>query len=239
MNIALIFAGGVGQRMNTKSVPKQFLKLHQKPIIVYTLEQFENHPDIDGIVVVCLESWIPYLQKQLRKFGIEKVASVVPGGANGQLSIYNGLAEIHRLYPEDSVVLIHDGVRPLIDEETITANLKGVAERGNAITVTPAIETVTIDNHDGEIGQIVDRGKCQLAKAPQSFVLRDIWRAHQQALAEERTDFIDSANLMRHYGHRLFAVEGKPENIKITTPMDFYTFRAIVDAREDSEIFGI
>ena len=239
MNIALIFAGGVGQRMNTKSVPKQFLKLHQKPIIIYTLDQFENHPDIDGIVVVCLESWIPYLQKQLRKFGIEKVASVVPGGANGQLSIYNGLAEIHRLYPEDSVVLIHDGVRPLIDEDTITRNLESVAAHGNAVTVTAAIETVTIDNHNGEIGQIVDRSKCHLAKAPQSFVLRDIWQAHNRAIAEERTDFIDSANLMRHYGHRLFAVEGKPENIKITTPMDFYTFRAIVDAREDSEIFGI
>jgi len=239
MNVAVIFAGGTSQRMNTKTVPKQFLELHGKPIIIYTLEQFENHEQIDGIVVVCLKSWIPQLKKLLRKFDIEKVKSVVPGGDSGQQSIYNGLVEASRLYPEDTTVLIHDGVRPLIDEETITKNIEGVKKNGNAITVTPAIETVTMDNVDGEIGHIVDRSRCQIAKAPQSFVLRDIMAAHERARAENRYDFIDSANIMRHYGNRLFAVEGKSENIKITTPSDFYIFRAIVDAKENSQIFGL
>lgn len=239
MNIAVIFAGGTGQRMNTKTVPKQFLELHGKPIIIYTLEQFENHDQIDGVVVVCLKSWIPQLKKLLRKFDIQKVRSIVPGGDSGQQSIYNGLVEAARLYPEDSVVLIHDGVRPLVDEETITANIEGVRKNGNAITVTPAIETITIDNDGDEIGNIVDRSRCQVAKAPQSFVLKDILSAHNRAREEGRYDFIDSASIMCHYGSRLYTVQGKSENIKITTPSDFYIFRAIVDARENSQIFGL
>ena len=239
MNIAMIFAGGTGQRMRSKAVPKQFLELHGKPIIIYTLEQFENHVQIDGIVVVCLEEWIPHLRKLLKKFGIEKVRAIVPGGINGQMSIYNGLKAVCENYPMDSVVLIHDGVRPLVDEETISDNIMCVKRHGNAITVTPAIETITIDNVEGEIGQIVDRSKCHVAKAPQSFVLRDIIAAHERAIAEDKLGCMDSAKRMRHYGHRLYAVEGKSENNKITTPADFYIFRAIVDARENSQIFGL
>lgn len=239
MNTALIFAGGTGQRMHAKGMPKQFLELHGKPIIIYTLEQFENHPEIDGIVVSCLESWIPHLRKLLKKFCIEKVREIVPGGETGQLSIYNGLAALEKHYPKDTLVLIHDGVRPLIDEETISKNIACARDHGCAITTTPAVETVTMDNENGQIGQIVDRSKCQMAKAPQSFCLGMLLEAHRQAMASGCTNYIDSASLMRHYGCMLYAVEGKSENIKITTPADFYIFRAIVDAREDSQIFGL
>ena len=113
MNVALIFAGGSGTRMNTKSRPKQFLELHGKEIIIYTLEHFERHPDIDAIAIVCIEPWIEYLKKALKKHDITKVKWIVPGGETGQDSIFNGLDAIHKDCPEDSIVLIHDGVRIL------------------------------------------------------------------------------------------------------------------------------
>ena len=241
MNTVLIFAGGTGQRMNSKTLPKQFLELHGKPIIIYTLEQFENHPMVDGIVVVCVEGWQDYLKKLLHKFDITKVKMIVPGGATGQESIYHGLDKLMELYTGDDVVMIHDGVRPLVDAETITANIACVNEHGNAITVSPAVETITINKPgtDRQVGTIVDRKNCRLAKAPQSFLLKDIYRAHLQAIAEEKTDFIDSASMMQYYGYTLYTVEGKTTNIKITTPTDFYIFRAIEDAKENQQIMGI
>lgn len=237
-NVALIFAGGTGQRMNTKTRPKQFLELHGKPIIVYTLEQFENHPAIDGIVVVCLEPWIGFLEKLLVKFDITKVKAIVPGGESGQASIRNGVYKIAELYPEDALVLVHDGVRPLVSEETIFACIDKANESGNAITTVPAIETI-VQEHGGTVTDIIDRKKCVMAKAPQCFKLGQLKAAHEKSVAEGLDDFIDSASLMRYYGHELHTVVGGPENIKITTPMDFYTFRALVDARENSQIFGL
>ena len=237
MNIAMIFAGGTGTRMNTKSRPKQFLELHGKPIIVYTLEKFDNHPLIDGIVVVCLQTWIPYLKKLIAKFNLTKITSVVPGGDSGQASIYNGLCEVERLHGLESIVLIHDGVRPLIDEETITENINCVIANGNAVTVAPAIETITIKENKNEVGKIIDRSKCQMAKAPQSFYLKDIIDCHRRAQKDNYTEAIDSASLSAHYGHKLYTVIGSNQNIKITTPADFFMFRAIMDAQENSQIF--
>ncbi|MGI5977345.1 MAG: IspD/TarI family cytidylyltransferase [Candidatus Limivicinus sp.] len=240
MNIALIFAGGAGARMNSRTLPKQFLELHRKPIIIHTIEYFENHDEIDGIVVACIDGWHTYLQKKLEQFGITKVNAIVPGGATGQLSICNGVNKIHELYPEDSVVLVHDGVRPLINMQVISDNIASVRKYGSAITVSPAIETITVlDEDHKQIRKIMDRSKCFHAKAPQSFYLKDLYKTHQAAFAAGKFDYIDSASLMQAYGYHLTAVEGPVENIKITTPSDFYIFRAIMDARENSQIFGI
>ncbi|WP_026506980.1 2-C-methyl-D-erythritol 4-phosphate cytidylyltransferase [Butyrivibrio sp. MC2013] len=240
MNTALIFAGGTGKRMNSKAVPKQFLMLYGKPLIIYTLEKFENHPDIDAIVISCLESWIPQMKNYCEKYDIRKVRAIVPGGASGQESIYNGLRAASSIGSEKDIVLIHDGVRPLVDPGTISAAVKCTQESGNAITVTPAIETIFLDNgQDGEVGRIIDRKQCLMARAPQCFHLGDILAAHERARSEKIDSFIDSASMMKHYGHRLYTVEGKAENIKITTPVDFYMFRAIIDARENQQIFGL
>jgi len=240
MNVALIFAGGTGKRMNSKTVPKQFLMLYGKPLIIYTLEKFENHPEIDGIVIACLESWIPQMKKYCEKFDITKVRAIVPGGESGQESIYNGLKSISSMYSDEDTVLIHDGVRPLVDPDTITSAIECVQEKGNAITVTPAIETIFLDNEaDGEVGRIIDRKQCLMARAPQCFRLGEIMNSHKRAIAENKYDFIDSASMMKYYGHKLYTIEGKAENIKITTPVDFYMFRAIIDARENSQIFGL
>lgn len=238
MNIAVIFAGGTGQRMKAKTKPKQFLELHGKPILVYTIEHFQRHKDIDGVVLVILKSWIDYCKELIETYRLTKVTAVIAGGNTGQESIYNGLSEVEKLYGTENVtVLVHDGVRPLIDEQTITNALDCVRAHGNAITVTPAIETVSMTDETGKIVNVMDRSQCFMARAPQCFRLAELLGSHRKAI-QEKLEFIDSASMMRHYGYDLYTVEGAIENIKITTPSDFYIFRAIVDAREGSQIFG-
>lgn len=236
-NLALIFAGGSGKRMNTISRPKQFLELNGKPVIIYTLELFDNHSDIDGIVVVCIESWIPFLKKQLKKFEISKVKEIVPGGETGQDSIFNGLKAARRYYPVDANVLIHDGVRPLITEQTITDCIKATEEKGNCITCVPATETFVVTQDDGTLN-IPSRKDSLIARAPQCFKLGDILTAHTKAQKENRHDFIDSCTMMSHYGHKINTIIGPMENIKITTPTDFFIFRAMVEVHENQQIFG-
>ena len=174
MNVALIFAGGVGKRMHSGATPKQFLTLRGKPILAYTLEHFQYSDEIDAIVLVSVEDWIPKCKEILEKYKLTKVCSVVPGGKTGFLSIDNGLKEIHRLFPDDSVVLIHDGVRPLINSQVIADCVKSTKKYGNAITVSPAIETIIIQDKDNNVENIFDRNVCQIAKAPQCFILADI-----------------------------------------------------------------
>lgn len=239
MNIAVIFAGGFGSRMHAKSRPKQFLELNGKPIIIYTLELFDNHRDIDAIVVSCIEEWIPFLEKMIRKFCVSKVMKIVPGGKNGQESIYKGLLAAEEIAgsAEDSIVLIHDGVRPLITEETISDNIKKVKEEGSCITCIPSTETFIVAQEDGSY-TIPSRDSSLIARAPQSFYLNEILEAHRNSIQEGRDNFIDSCSLMTYYGKKLGIIYGPVENIKITTPMDFYIFRALVEVHENQQIFG-
>lgn len=240
MNIAVIFAGGVGSRMRSKEKPKQFLELHGKPIIIQTVEVFENHPGIDAIEVVCLESWIPHMKMLIGKYGIKKVKAVVPGGVTGQQSIYNGLcAAKETAGDEQSIVLIHDGVRPLISACTITDNINSVREHGSAVTSVMVKETVLLVGENEQIRSIPHRSCCRLARAPQSFWLHDILSAHRRAISEGRTDFIDSCSMMEEYGYKIHLVIGSDDNLKVTTPEDFYIMRAILDARENAQIYGI
>lgn len=237
MNLAVIFAGGSGTRMNAKDRPKQFLLVHGKPIIVHTIELFEKHPEIDGIIVVCIEDWIPYMEEMKYRYRLDKIAKIVPGGATGQLSIYNGLVAAEQVYGiEDNVVLIHDGVRPLITADTISDNIQSVKEKGNAITCTVAKETVILVDDENKVDEVPSREHSRFAKAPQSFWLKDILGAHRDSVDNGRNDFIDSCTMMRHYGHDLHVVVGPYENIKITTPDDFYTFRALYDIRENEQL---
>lgn len=238
MNIAVIFAGGSGKRMNTKSRPKQFLEYQGKPIIIYTLELFDNHPMIDGIVVACISDWIPFLEKMLKKFEINKVIKIVSGGETGQESIYKGLVAAKDCsHGSKDIVLIHDGVRPLITEQTITDNINKVIEEGSCITCIPATETFVVTNDDGGL-EIPSRAHSLIARAPQSFFLKDILAAHELARAEGRCDFIDSCTMMHHYGYELARIIGPMENIKITTPTDFFIFKAMVEVHENQQIFG-
>lgn len=242
MNIAVIFAGGVGKRMNSKAKPKQFLEMWGKPIIVHTLEVFEKHPEIDAIVVACVPGWINYLKTLVVQYKLSKVKKIVPGGETGQLSIYHGLKAAEKLGEggcPDPIVLIHDGVRPLINEKVITENIWSVKGHGSAITTVTVTETILVVNEDNEIMDVPERQNSRLARAPQSFFLKDILHAHDRALQEGVQDYIDSCTLMQHYGHQMFLVDGPKENIKITSPEDFYTMRALLDARENTQIYGV
>lgn len=240
MNIAVIFAGGVGTRMRSKERPKQFLTMHDKPIIIHTLEKFENHPQIDKIVVACISDWIPHLESLIKKYGLKKIYKVVPGGKSGQQSIYYGLCAAEEVAKgEESIVLIHDGVRPLINEALISANIDSVVRHNSAITSVAAKETVVEVSESGKVISIPDRNSLRIARAPQSFWLNEILDAHRNAIRDAKEDFVDSCSLMRYYGKDLYLIDGPQENIKITTPDDFYIMRAIIDAKENAQIYGI
>lgn len=239
MNIAVIFAGGIGSRMRSKGTPKQFLEVHGKPILIYTLEKFENNQNIDAIVIACVKDWISYCEKIINKFNITKVKKIVPGGSNGQESIYNGLKAAEEISEnDDDIVLIHDGVRPLIDDDLINKNIKSVKKYGSAITCVESKETVVLINDENKIKTTTDRGITRIARAPQSFYLSEILKVHDKAIKDGNTNVIDSCTLMKMYNKQLYTVIGKSENIKITTPDDYYIFKAILEAKENSEIFA-
>lgn len=237
MNTALIFAGGTGQRMNTRAKPKQFLELHGKPVIIYALEHFEIHPDIDMIVVVCIESWINELKHLLKQYNIGKVRHIVPGGEGGDISIFNGLQALAEDCSADDIVLIHDGVRPLINGELISANIEKAKERGTAITVERVTESVVRLNFANVIEGVPPRDVMYTAKAPQSFRFGLIWELYQRARRDgQRT--IDSAQLCSIYDVEMHTVRSTPNNIKITAPADYYIFRALHEAQENQQILG-
>lgn len=241
MNYVLIFAGGVGQRMNTKVKPKQFLEIYNKPIIIHTLENFDSHEEIDGIIISCLKDWIPYLKELIDKFNIQKVKRIVPGGKTGQLSIFNGLLAVEELSDKNnSIVLINDGVRPFVTKKLISDNINSVKKHGSAITTSPVTETTLVVNeNDSSIDYIPSRKDSRVAKAPQSFYLKDILELHKKALNDGINNSIDSCTLAQQYGMKLYLVDGPDENIKITTPRDFYIMRAILEAKENAQIYGL
>lgn len=241
MNIAVIYAGGTGQRMNTKSKPKQFLDVHGKPVLIHTLEHFQKHPMIDAIILVCLEEWIVYCNKLVDRYRITKIRKVIAGGESRQESIFYGLKAAYEFCRDvDCIVLQNDGVRPLINEELISNLIKCVKAKGNAITISPGIERIFVKTSIDEKNVVLTPTSYQMAKAPQCFYLKDIYNCYLKYLEENeknlKSDDIDSIYLMQYYGHKLNVVEGPPENIKITTPLDFYVFKAILDARENLQI---
>lgn len=240
MNIGVIFAGGAGIRMHSKERPKQFMEVYHKPIIIHTLEFFEESMDVDAVVIACIEEWIPYLKQCLYKYRIEKVKKIVPGGKTGQLSIYNGLKAAQELAgKEKSIVLIHDGVRPLINTKLLADCVEGVKKYGSAITAGIVKETIVIVDGDGCIEQVPSREKSRMAKAPQSFWLDEILAVHDKALKDGLDNVIDSCTLMKKYGKELHMIDGPYENIKITTPDDYFTLRAILELRENTQICGV
>lgn len=237
MNIAVIFAGGSGTRMKTKDKPKQFLMVHGKPIIVHTIEQFQYHDEIDGIIVVCIEGWISYMEEMKYRYRLDKIKKIVPGGKTGQLSIYNGLCAAEEVFGvEKNIVLIHDGVRPLINKNIISKNIDSVKKHGSAITCKLATETSVLVSDEGKVNNIPDRSSSRLAQAPQSFWLKEILEVDRKAINDGNINMIDSCTMMRQYGKELRVVVGPSENVKITTPNDFYMFRALYDARENQQL---
>ena len=236
----LIFAGGVGRRMGGSKRPKQFLELCGRPFIDYTIAHFAEHPDVTGIVVVCLESWIPYLRRVLASRKYDKHIDVIPGGETGQDSIFRGLKFLHDRHPgdADAVVLVHDGVRPLINAEVISACLESVVAHGATATIAPSPETVVVRGEGTTVESVLTRSLCGFARAPQGSRLEDLYQAHLRA-QEEGLEFVDSISMLSHYGHPIYTVDGPSENIKVTTPMDYYAFKGYMDARDQRMLWEV
>lgn len=219
MNVAVIFAGGAGQRMGA-TTPKQFLKLKDKEILVHTLEKFQNNEEIDAIVISMLSSWIDFTKKLVSEYNLDKVVNIVPGGETGQLSIYNGIKYVHDHYDEDTIVLVHDGVRPFITDELISENINVAKITGSCISCVKSTETFLIIDNENSVKDIPPRNQSLIAKAPQTFKLANIYNAHQKAIYDNKINFVDSSTLMNYYGNPLSVIETDYDNIKITTPKD-------------------
>lgn len=242
MNIAIIFAGGVGQRLNNgeNSTPKQFLKINDKPIIIRTLELFQTHKDIDKIYISIHPDYYEYMQELVKYYYITKTAGIVNGGEIGQDSIYNALKLAQKENPQDSIVLIHDGVRPNITEEVITKNIECTKKNGNAITCTSCFETILISENGINPEHVPYRKDTYAAQAPQTFHLGEVIEAHEitRKTNPNYTDIVDTCTLYKTLNKKTFMVKGNRGNIKITTIEDLYILRALIRYKEDLEAFG-
>lgn len=233
MNIGLIIAGGVGARMH-QDIPKQFINVYDKPVIVYTLEAFQNHPEIDAIEVVCLDGWHDVLRAYAKQFGIAKLENVVSGGDVGQASIRNGLYDIfERHNGKDDIVLIHDAIRPMVSEQIISDNIRICREMGNAITVVPCTAAMlkTYDSISSE--EQVPRDNLKITQTPQTFFIHDIINAHKEALEKGITNSVASCTMYIELGRKLHMALGSEKNLKLTTAEDIEIFKALLKAKKD------
>lgn len=222
---ALIFAGGAGERMNSGDIPKQFLRVDGVPIIIRTISYFENHIQVDKIVVVCLESWIGELQQELKEYEIKKIAKILPGGQTGFQSIHIGLEYLSGIMSEEDIVLICDGVRPCLTEELITECIENATIYGSAVPVTPSIDSVLYSD-DGQLcDKNISRKKIFITQAPQGYLMKEIMGAHAEAI-QKGIESISSADLMIELGREVRLFQGIRENIKVTTIEDLNALRA-------------
>lgn len=242
-NIAIIFAGGVGQRLSNgeNSLPKQFLKINDKPIIIHTLELFEEHDMIDKIYIAIHPDYYDYMQDLVKHYYITKTAGIVKGGATGQDSIYNALKLAQSENNDDSIVLIHDGVRPNITRDVISENINCAKTKGNAITCTSCFETILVSENGINPEHVPYRKHTYAAQAPQSFHLGEIIKAHEytRKTNPQYTDIVDSCTLFKTLNKPTYMIKGNRGNIKITTIEDLYILRALIRYKEDVEAFGL
>lgn len=230
MNIALIIAGGRGMRMG-QEIPKQFLTVHDKPVIAYTLEAFEKHPDIDAIAVVCVEGWESILSAYARQYRITKLKHIFPGGANGQGSIRNGVFGLEKIYGPEDIVLIHDAIRPMVSQDIISGCIATTREHGSAIVTVPCQEAMLETEDQLSTHSSYPRENLKRTQTPQGFPLGVICAAHREALEKGITNSVASCTLMVELGWTIWFCAGSEKNIKLTTPDDMEIFKALLQLR--------
>lgn len=229
-NIALIIAGGSGSRMH-QDIPKQFLTVNEKPVIIYTLEAFQQHPEIDTIAVVCISGWEQVLWAYSKQFNISKLKYIIPGGETGQGSIRNGVLELEKHFDQEDIVLIHDAIRPMVSAEIISDNIRVANQYGNAITVIPCAEAM-MQTEDGlvSVGSY-PRDRLKRTQTPQAFHLGQICNLHRRALEAGITNSVASCTLMIEMGEQVYFSAGSEKNIKLTTVEDIDIFKALLAAK--------
>ena len=236
MNIALLTAAGTGTRMH-QDIPKQFIHVDNKPVIIHTLEAFQNHPSIDAVIVVTLESWTAVLWAYARQFNVTKLKWVVPGGETGQDSIRNGLDKLKEELPgEDITVMVHDGNRPLVSSEIISNSLATFSKYGSAVAVIPCTEVV-FESEDGISSHVsTEREKLFRTQTPHTYRLDDLIWAHEEAKKRGIKGTAASCMLMKELGRETYFSKGSEENLKITTLDDLRIFKALLHTRQDDWI---
>ncbi len=229
MNIGMLIAGGSGKRMG-QDIPKQFLTVNEKPVIVYTLAAFQDHPEIDVIAVVCVEGWEQVLSAYAKQFNITKLKHIVPGGENGQDSIRNGLFELEKHYGKDDVVLIHDSIRPMVSKEIISDCIRVTNKNGCAITAIPCAEAM-METEDGNVSTgSYPRENLRRTQTPQGFFLGEMCDLHRRALEKGITNSVASCTLKIEMGEQVYFSVGSEKNIKLTTIDDIEIFKALLES---------
>ena len=234
MNIALLIAGGSGNRMG-QDIPKQFMYVDNCPIIIHTLKCFQNHPNIDAIAVVCLNGWETVLQSYANQFCISKLKWIFPGGKTGMESIHNGIYGLKEDgCADDDLVLIHDSVRPLLSQDIISSNIATCKAYGNAITGIKCREAVLSSNDGFTTRNSIPRDSLIRTQTPQTFYLKDIIHAHEEAKKRGIHDSVASCTLIAELGEvEMHIVPGSEKNIKITTIEDLEILKALMHVSKD------
>lgn len=235
MNIALIIAGGKGNRMS-QDIPKQFLNVFDKPVIIYTLEGFQRHPEIDAIEVVCLEGWDEVLRAYAKQFGIDKLKWVTPGGGTAQESIRSGVFALRDVCAPDDILVIHDGIRPMVEDFVLTDVLLKCRQYGNAVTSLPYNEQIFVTGDAESTAQYIPRDTLRRVSTPQAYRFDKLLWAYEKAFAEgigiQASTYANT--LMVDLGERLHFAAGSEKNIKLTTKDDFELFKCYMKIEKDT-----
>lgn len=233
MNIALILAGGYGSR-TAQDIPKQFMNVYEKPLIIYTLENFERHPDIDGIVVVCLEGWHAVLRAYARQYGITKLMKVVSGGRDGQESTQKGVEALADICTDDDVIMVHDAIRPFLPEEIITDAITVCRQKGSGLSSMRCQETIVRTN-DGLCGnEGISRYEVMRVQTPQAYKYGKAKWAYEEADKRGIQGEVYINTLMLRLGETVYFSKGTDKNVKVTTVDDLEVFKALLKMeRED------
>lgn len=230
---ALIIAGGKGVRTN-QDIPKQFINIDNIPILVYTLNAFQQHPEVDEILVVCIDGWHEILRAYARQFGISKLKQVIPGGSTGQESIRIGIMELKKHHDGEDIVLIHDGIRPNVSQEIISGCIAQCRLSGSAITVIPCAEAMLLrQDEGGSSKEVVDRECLARTQTPQAFPLKKLLWAHEEAEKRGITNSVATCTLMIELGEEVCFCAGSEKNVKITTVEDIEIFKALLYSRKE------
>jgi 2-C-methyl-D-erythritol 4-phosphate cytidylyltransferase len=232
MNIGLIIAGGSGVRMN-QDIPKQFINVYDKPIIIYTLEAFQKHPDIDALAVVCLEGWQEILKAYAKQFNISKLEWVIPGGENGQASIRNGVFTLEKSCSPDDIILVHDAIRPMVSAEIISDCIAKCRTFGSSIAAIPCAEAILKSGDRVSSSESIPRETLMRTQTPQAFRLSKLLWAHREALDRNITNSVASCTLMVELGETVYFSAGSEKNIKLTTTDDIEIFKALLQSQKD------
>ncbi len=232
MNIALLTAAGSGTRTH-QDIPKQFIHVNNKPILIYTLEAFQQHPGIDEVCVVVLKGWEDILWAYAKQFNITKLKYVVYGGDSGQESIYNGLEEILRYRSPDDVVMVHDGNRPMVGQDVITDSFVKYSRYGSAVAAVPCMEVVFTTEDGMESEDVLNREVLARTQTPHTYRLGELWETYQQAKEQGLVNMAASCALMHALGKKSYFSKGSEKNIKITTLDDIEIFKALLSVKNE------